>query len=165
MSRASIYQHFSNKEELFRALVAFHHDRSLQAAEAALNDKSLSLHEKTSELIEARVGYLNRLVWSSAHRIEARRVSIDLTSDLLHQSSKKYHSLVVGLLRSADKNGEIKLSILKLTPGIAASVLINGAQGQRYEFVSEVSLGVYKKQVRAFTKVFLSGLGYSGKLE
>ena len=109
VSRASLYQHFNSKEEIFRASVVAIHARSLRDAEAALKKEDLSLGDRVYGMIDARIGYFARVLDKSPHGQELERTSVDLTRDIIAGSTRDYVDLVTRLLQQANRAGEVNL--------------------------------------------------------
>ena len=161
VSRASLYQHFGSKEEVFRASVVELHDRSIQQTIEVLDTEGLSLEERLSAIIDARLGYFARLLDGSPHGRELERTSVKLTSDIIAQSTKEYVDKIASLLRAADRCGSIDLSVANVSAKTAANLLVNGVQGQRYGLDQSTTFSEFQKQSRRYIRIFLLGMAYT----
>lgn len=130
-SRRALYFYFSNKPEVFRAIVRFRNELGLTTGFAAgrklWSDGGNAL-EILAEIINIRYGDLRRIAHTSPHLVELNsevfRRCNDIVSDVAIYFESELAKLVLELQRD---------SLLHLRPGVTAEqlsqALANGARG------------------------------------
>jgi TetR/AcrR family transcriptional regulator len=109
MSRAAVYQHVKNKDDVFRRLSSrMYGAASAEAAAAAVADRPLAdrLHSVLSVKLELVLG----LTSASPHAEELLGASTRLNRDLFEDYARTMERLVTGVVAEARQSGEIQLS-------------------------------------------------------
>ncbi len=157
-SRASLYLHFANKEEIFRALCERVHGEALDAAEAALESEA-PLASRLEDALVAKVGRLLDVVADSPHGEEIVDESSRLCGDIVLASSERFQKRFATALAAAARAGEIHLSGAGLTAPSAAQLLRLAATGLKSEAGNAREV---RKRTRKLVRIFLAGLDAIG---
>jgi len=159
VSRASLYLHFANKEEIFRALAEKLHEHSLRSAEQHLMGEGAAAEgiatRVEAALLEQMLPFLE-IVAKSPHGSEIYDESSRLCGDLVLDYSKRFRELLTSAVAAAARSGEIDLEPLGLTAPSAAELLHLGGMGFKHAGPDVASV---EKRVRRFVRVFFAGLG------
>lgn len=128
ISRASLYLHFNNKEELFRA-------GSERAHATVMSEVETKLHSDGSviqRITEAMTGYLRGLleeISASPHGHELFNSNLNLSSDIAHASRERMSDLIAAALSEADRVGAIDLSVTGATSSELAGLIMSTVEG------------------------------------
>ena len=158
VSRASLYGHFENKEEIFRCLSAQLHDRSLADAESHLKGEAsigLDLASRISAALLARLAPFLEVVAESAHGSEIYDENNRLCGDLVLASSERFLGMLTASLNAAVRAGEIDLKAAGLTAPATAELIQLAATGLKQ---GARDLATVEKRVQSFVQVFFAGL-------
>ena len=128
ISRTGLYHHFRSKEDVFRAVVVGLHDFALAAAEAGAAREG-SLQDRLLRVLRAKLGWFYAQLAETRHGNEILDQSNRLCGDAIAKGARRYHRLVSGLLRAADRNKAIDLRASGLSIDAAATLIINSAYG------------------------------------
>ncbi len=156
VSRASLYKHFSSKEDVFRAWSNERHSQSQAETDAHLNNNTLNFEEKLFAVVDSRVGHMTRLLEDSGHYLDLLRATVDLCEDIIAHYSDEYVKRVAKLLKQGDREGHLDLSSTPLSAAELARMLIAGAEGQTQLFGLERPGA--QARIRQFVKFFLQSL-------
>jgi AcrR family transcriptional regulator len=154
VSRAALYLHFRNKEEIFRTLAAEQHDAALERARQALAAAG-SVEERIHRAFEEKNRDFIELVYGSPHGWELLDESSRLCGDLSADSQRRFVRLVAGVL-SSDLSAKSDLGA-----AAAAELLVCSANGLKG---TGVPFEEYRKRIGRLVRVFLAGLGSGGRL-
>ncbi len=157
VSRASLYSHFENKEEIFRTLSAQLQERSLEAAEARLKDEASTpdVSARVEAALLARLTPFLEVVAQSAHGSEIYDENSRLCGELVLASSERFLGMLTTAMAAAARSGEIDLKSAGLTAPAAAELIHLAATGLK----QSADVATLEKRVRGFVRVFLAGLG------
>lgn len=128
ISRASLYLHFSNKEDLFRAGSERAHATVMSEVEAGLNHEGPVIQR----VKEAMTSYLQGLMEEisvSPHGQELFDSNMALSSDITLASRERITTLVTTALDKATHDGEIQLEGIEATPQELATLILSTAEG------------------------------------
>jgi AcrR family transcriptional regulator len=114
MSRAALYLHFRNKDDLFRTLMDWHHGEALKAAEAAFTADRPFLARMEAALLDFTL-VLFGPVKESAHGQELFDANMALAGDTTAATSLRLRALMQSAVTQAVSNGEISLSATGLS--------------------------------------------------
>ncbi|HZR82311.1 MAG TPA: helix-turn-helix domain-containing protein [Candidatus Binatia bacterium] len=157
VSRAALYLHFRNKEEIFRSLSQALHEEALAGARAALAPDG-PLAARLAAALEAKNGRFLE-VGASPHGMELIDESSRLCGDVGAGAERRFLDLVADAFEGAERRGEIAATRVGLAPREAAELLVRSARGLKQPGTTGAA---YRKRVDAFLRVFLSGLGAVG---
>ena len=161
ISRASIYSHFENKEEVFRSLSASLHEQALGEAEVQL--KGTQSHSKTHIAVSARIASallskidpFHKVLTQSAHGSELADENNQRCGDLVRESQTRFQTMLTQALQTANRDGEIDLKSAKLKAPLAAELIYLGATGLKNGASDSATL---EKRIQNFVRVFLDGM-------
>ena len=153
LSRASLYLHFANKEEIFRGLVERVHTSALDAAERAL-EGDVPLASRLEDALVAKVGRLLDVVSESPHGEEIVDESSRTCGDIVLASSERFQKMLAKAMSTAVRAGELRLVGTGLSAPAAAEMLRLSATGLKYGAGDGRE---YRKRVRRLVRVFLAG--------
>ena len=154
LSRPSLYQHFSNKEEIFRALSERVHDEALDAVEEALKSDA-PLASRLEDALVAKVGRLLTIVADSPHGEEIVDESSRLCGDIVLRSSERFQTMLAAAIGAAARSGELSLAGSGMSAPAAAELLRLSAAGLKHEAANERD---YRRRARHLVRIFLAGL-------
>ncbi len=162
ISRASLYQYFSNKEDLYREFVLIPHQQSLDLTDELLKNDTLSFEEKLHKVIDSRIGFMSRLLQETPHASEMERIAKQLSGDILADYSQQYLKRVASLLKRANSDGLINLKASGLTAKNAAGILVFGADGQRNAIGPNFTESQFEDRMHRFVDLFLTAVAPKG---
>jgi AcrR family transcriptional regulator len=122
MSRAAVYLHFRNKDDLFRSLMQWHHGEALKAAEAAFASDKPFLVRLEAALMDFTM-VLFGPVKTSTHGQELFEANMALAGDTTAATSDRLRGLMENAVREAVSRGEISLSAAELSAATLADLL------------------------------------------
>jgi AcrR family transcriptional regulator len=128
VSRASLYTHFANKEEIFHSLSAGLHEEALAAAEQALKAEA-PLPRRVQAALEAKMGRFLDIMHGSPHGAELTDESSRLCGDLAASTDARLRKLLADALRAGARTGEIDLAAAGMNANSAAELLSLSATG------------------------------------
>jgi AcrR family transcriptional regulator len=156
ISRASLYSHFENKDEIFRCVSVSIHERALDKANRLLQDSEKNdLTERVANALLARHGPFQRAVVESQHGAELYDEYSRLCGEVVIQSQKRFESMLASTLRSAARTGEIDLKKNGLSAANAAELLNLSAAGLKR---GASDMKSFETRVRRLAKVLIAGL-------
>jgi AcrR family transcriptional regulator len=155
ISRAALYLHFANKEQLFRALVGELHARTLAEAAAAAEGAG-ALAERVTAVLIAKTGPFFDLLRGSEHAEEFVGENHRLCGDLSGDASAKHARLLARALTSAAAAGEIALR--GLSAADAAELLLATAEGIKDRGRTTLSPRGYRRRLAQGVRIVLAGL-------
>lgn len=161
ISRAALYLHFANKEDLFRALVGALHARTLaEATEAARRPGGIAT--RLTAVLVAKSGRFFDLLRASEHAEEFLDENHRLCGALSAETAAKHTRLLVRLLSEADRAGEIALAGAGLTAVHAAELLLDTAEGIKTRGRTTLSSRAYAERLQQAVEVVVAGLAQRG---
>ncbi len=159
VSRAALYLQFRNKEEIFRRLAEALHDEALAGAAAALSaDQPLA--ERLLAAVEAKTLRFVEIAYGSPHGNELLDESNRLCGDLAAAREGRFQELLTKVFRRAAQTREIDLEVIALSAAEAAELfarIVAGLKGPG------VTVAAYRERLAALVRIFVAGLGASGK--
>lgn len=157
ISRAALYLHFANKDDLFRALVASLHARTLGAAtDAASADGDLAA--RLTAVIVAKSGPILDLLRGSAYADEFLDENHRLCGALSADAAAKHARLVARMLSDADAAGEVSLGGGGPSAAQAAELLLATADGIKLRGRTTLSTATFRQRVAQAVRIVVAGL-------
>lgn len=98
ISRAALYLHFRNKEDIFRSIAAHFFEKAIADMTASLELPGLSAEEALRAAFAAKDGDLMELVFSSAHGDELLDTGFSVSADIVAEGEAKVQALLAGWL-------------------------------------------------------------------
>ncbi|HYB99879.1 MAG TPA: helix-turn-helix domain-containing protein [Candidatus Limnocylindrales bacterium] len=157
ISRAALYLHFANKEELFRALVEDLHARSLEDAIAASRADAPAV-ERLTGAICAKTARFFDLLRSSEHAQEFLDENHRLCGSISAAFALRHARLLARILASADAAGELSLAAAGVSAAQIAELLLDTAEGIKTRNLSVLSSAAYRKRLGDAVRLVLAGL-------
>jgi TetR/AcrR family transcriptional regulator len=128
LSRASVYVHFRNKEDVFRALARQVHEQGLAAAEAAAAAGG-PLADRLRALFTAKLTPVAALARSTPHAAELIDENDRVAGDVAAEFRKKLVHVVERLVAEATAAGEVASARTGLRPRAAAELVVDCVKG------------------------------------
>lgn len=122
MSRAALYLHFKNKDDLFRSLMTWHHGEALTAAEAAFSSNGPFVPRMENALTDFTMTIMTP-VKASPHGLELFEANLLLASDINAATSLRLRELIENAVKAAASRNEISLSATGLSAEALADLL------------------------------------------
>jgi len=155
VSRASLYQHFRNKEEIFRSLCAGLQEKALVLAEQALKGEA-PLAERVEAAIAGKVVAFLEVVEASPHGEELVGENSRLCADLAVRTEARFQRMLVETFRAGARSGEIDLGARRLSAPAAAELLRLSAYGLKHAGGGSDD---FRKRLHTLIDIFFAGLG------
>ncbi|MCW5890636.1 MAG: TetR/AcrR family transcriptional regulator [bacterium] len=128
LSRASVYVHFRNKEDVFRALARQLHTEGLAAAEsAAAADGPLAVRLRA--LFTAKLTPVATLARTSPHAAELLDENDRVAGDVAAEFRKRLVRVLARLVAAAIAAGEVDPARVGLSARGAAELIVDGVKG------------------------------------
>jgi len=106
MSRAALYIHFKNKEEIFQSLALKLHQQSLDVVSKTFEDKSISFKDRLSKAVLNKFE-VYEFVHQAPHGMELMAIGKEMAADMATDLEADYVNLLVSNLKKAEETGEI----------------------------------------------------------
>lgn len=155
MSRASVYQHVSNKDDAFRRLTTRLFDGALAAAQDAAAGEA-PLAERLHAALSVKVELVLQLVADSPHAEELLGAGSRLTSDLYDGFGTAMHELAAKTVSEARDRGEVEL--VDIDPAEVADLVIALTKGIEID-LNDAEL--VRRRLRLGTRLLIGGLDRS----
>jgi len=159
VSRATLYLHWSGKEELFRALVEQLHEEHVAEMEAVLDAGDLAFEDRLLAILEARFLRFVELTAASPHAAEIYDLHGRLCGDVARASQERSERILTRMLREAAARGEADLDRAGLSAARVAAVLFDCAHGAKGEDPSTATPQEFRARLRRTVRVLVAGLG------
>ncbi|MCG8589228.1 MAG: TetR/AcrR family transcriptional regulator [Proteobacteria bacterium] len=158
LSRTALYHHFSNKEEVFRALCEVLHERVVEAAEAAARGPG-SCAERVRGLLDARLGFFFDTLRASRHGFELLDENSRQCGDVSLEAAKRVHRILARVLRQGEQAREIDLAGVGLRPDTAATFLLRCGEGLAGHQRAVPTSAEYRKRLDQLVRIAFEGWG------
>lgn len=158
VSRATLYTHWSGKNQLFRALVDQLHKEHLEAMESSLVVREAGLEARLYALLEARFLRFVELTSGSPHAAELYDQHGRLCGDVARASHERSERLLARTLRDAAAAGDVDLERIGLTAARVAAVLLDCAHGAKGEDPSATTPEQFRERLHHAVRVLVRGL-------
>jgi AcrR family transcriptional regulator len=131
VSRRSLYNYFSSKEEAFRGVLRWRHaqeiDAGLEAGRYAIAE-GVSALDAIVAVFDARYGAARRDLERSPHALEINREAFRHAGDVMSDSAAVFHSRLGAFLEELAELGKLDLRS-SFSPLEVAELLADGARG------------------------------------
>lgn len=128
ISRAAVYLHFNNKEEVFRAGSIRAHRQVMNAVEAELS-RNMEVFERIEAALSAYFAGLLEEISASPHGSELFDANVELVGDVARQARQRLVQLIATALSEADHSGEIKLANIDASSEQLATLIFATVDG------------------------------------
>lgn len=157
ISRAALYLHFANKEELFRALVDDLHGRALAEATAAAGGPG-TLAERLTAVLVAKTARFFDLLRASEHAEEFLDENHRLCGELSAAFAAKHARLLGRMIAAAEAAGEISLVGAAPSAKAVAELLLDTAEGIKARHRTILSSDAYRRRLGDAVRIVVAGL-------
>jgi AcrR family transcriptional regulator len=157
VSRAALYLHFANKEDIFRAVSAQVHERSQQAAEAAARAPG-RVEERIAAVLDAKYGKFYEIIHDSPHVSELLEERNRLCGDVSETYRKRFLRMLRGVIEEAEAAGELELASAGLDAAEAAELFVDGAKGLEMSGAAPQNPTRYRRRVGRLVGLLAKGL-------
>lgn len=155
ISRAALYLHFRNKEDLFRALArSLMGEAHAAAVEAAA--RSAPVAQRLEAILDAKYGSIFERVYDSPHAAEILDENGRLCGEVLFDFRRRFLRVLRDALAAAEASGEIDLGAAGLDVGEAAELLVDCVKGIERGGASPAG---FRRRLGRLVRVFMGGLG------
>ncbi|MFU8883312.1 MAG: TetR/AcrR family transcriptional regulator [Rhodobacterales bacterium] len=110
MSRAALYLHYRNKEDIFRSLAQFYYDDAVAQVRAVLA-RDLPLQEALSQAFEAQTGQIFEALLSSPHGDELLDTKYASSADIAQAGAARLVAVYAGWLDQQASTGRATLAV------------------------------------------------------
>lgn len=157
ISRAALYLHFANKEDLFRALVGTLHARTLEESTIAARGAG-TLAERVTAVLMAKSGRFFELLRASPHAEEFLDENHRLCGELSAEAAVKHTRLLSRMLRAATGAGDLDLAAAGVSAESAAELLLDTAEGIKARGHATLSSEAYRRRLGDAVRIVLAGM-------
>jgi AcrR family transcriptional regulator len=157
ISRAALYLHFANKEQLFRALVTDLHARALTAATAAA-DAAGGLTERLTAVLLAKTARFFELLRASPHAEEFLDENHRQCGAISAAFAAKHARLLARVIADAAAAGEVSLSAPGVSATQLAELLLDTAEGIKARNQPSLSARAYERRLARAVRILIAGL-------
>jgi len=157
ISRAAVYLHFANKEDLFRALVDDLHARALADATAAARGDA-PLAERLTAAMAAKTSRFYDLLRASDHADEFLDENHRLCGDISTTFAAKHARLLGRMIATAAAAREIALAPIGASATQVAELLLDTAEGIKTRHRTILSADAYRRRLGDAVRILLAGL-------
>ncbi len=157
VSRAAVYLHFANKEELFRALVDDLHARALSEATAAARGDG-PLADRLTAVMVAKTARFFDLLRASDHAQEFLDENHRLCGEISTAFAAKHARLLARMIATAAAAGEISLATAGASATQVAELLLDTAEGIKTRNRTLLSADAYRRRLGDAVRIMLAGL-------
>ena len=154
-SRASIYSHFGNKEDVFRELSRRLHDERLAAMEAAASGTG-DVESRVFSMLDARFTPFVEITSGSPHGDELLDQNSRIGGEISREADERTIAILASALRTAARAGEIDLTAVGLSAPAAAHVVVDSAHGAKDD--TGTGAPEYRERLRAMVRVLVRGM-------
>lgn len=131
MSRAALYLHFRNKEDVFRSVSVRLHDEVMVQARAAFTQEGPVMARIEHALLAFVLGLLAPIA-ASEHGQELIDINMAVAADITGEAKQVLLALMTSALADADANGEIDLAAARTGAAELAETILAAADGLKH---------------------------------
>jgi AcrR family transcriptional regulator len=159
VSRATVYSYWSNKEELFRALVSQLHQNHVSAMRAVAEDPDLDIGSRITQLLRAQFIQFVELTATSPYAAELYDCHGTLCGDIARDAQQQAGKILSTALKRAVKAGQLDLTASGLTVAQLAGVLTDCAYGAKGEDPAAATPTDFATRLANSVRVIIAGAG------
>jgi TetR/AcrR family transcriptional regulator, transcriptional repressor for nem operon len=157
LTKGALYHHFTNKEELFKAVI----DKYLDIQLSNINDPNISLTAYIDKIISHAENILNSIISSSQKFITLNYLSLFIDAfrhypgfskekeSLIQNEIKKIEMIINNAIEKGEVRRDINTSVMamnffSLSMGMAANLIQNNSPKQAIEILREQLFELYR---------------------
>jgi AcrR family transcriptional regulator len=156
ISRAAVYLHFANKEELFRALVDDLHARALTDAVSAARAEGPVAERLTAAMVAKTARFFD-LLRASEHADEFLDENHRLCGEISATFAAKHAKLLGRMIAAAAADGELALAPRGASATQVAELLLDVAEGIKTRHRAILSSEAYRERLGNAVRIVLAG--------
>jgi TetR/AcrR family transcriptional regulator len=154
VSRPSLYQHFTGKEDVFRALSRRLHDQALTASGVAARGGG-PLAERLRAVLAPKLDLVLDIARESPHAAELLDENDRICGGIEQEFRAALVRLLANVFRAAARRGEVDLRGRGLSASDAAALAVDGVLGVERELAEP---DVQRRRLTQFATVLAAGL-------
>ena len=158
ISRAAVYLHFKNKEDIFRALAQQLQEQALAAAAAAAQETG-PIEVRLRRILEAKMASLFDVVYGSGHAAELLDESNRICGGVSAASRHRYVQLLTSVITAAVRHKELAPQRAGLSAAAEAEMIVQCAEGIKTTGGAALTPDLYRRRLDQFVRVVVAGLG------
>ena len=160
ISRASLYSYFKNKDEIFRSVSIWLHERAMADAEQCLMESwdRKNVSSKIVQVLLARHLSFHEEQFHSVHAEELQDEYSRLCGDVVVESNAKFQRLLADGLDVAVAESLIYVDLDDVKTAEVAEVLNLATAGLKR---GAVRPGLFEARVTRMVKIFVAGLSHA----
>jgi AcrR family transcriptional regulator len=156
ISRAAVYLHFANKEDLFRALVDDLHARALTEATQAARAEGPVAERLTAAMVAKTARFFD-LLRASEHADEFLDENHRLCGEISATFAAKHANLLGRMIAAAAADGELALATRGASATQVAELLLDVAEGIKTRHRAILSSAAYEERLGDAVRIVLAG--------
>ncbi len=157
MSRAALYLHFRNKDDVFRFGLQRLYGQALAVLTAALDGEG-GFGERLNAALSGYAGVILAPAQSSPHGADLFAAHDSLAGELVVENATAFQSVLAAAIRQAETRGEIDSKRLGATPEVLAQTLYGALDGIKTGVKVGGDAGLVAGQIGVLAKAFARGL-------
>ena len=158
VSRATLYQYWRSKEQLFRALVEYLHEDHLAAMQAVRDRPPGGPAESFAAILTARFGRFVELTSTSDNAEELYDVHDRVCGDIAAAAEQRGMRLVAELVQQNVDSREIDLTAASLDVDEAASLLLSCAHAAKGTNAARATPAEFSHRLNQLMRLVVNGL-------
>ena len=159
ISRAAVYLHFKNKEDVFRALSEELQNAHLERAEEIAGEQA-PIADRLRRVLREKLGVFTEIVAGSPHGAELLDENSRVCGDISLAAHRRFVRLIAGMVAEADATGDLSLDRAGVKPAVAAELAYDWLRG-----VECAGLSAAASQRRMDQAALLLVIGLGGTAE
>ena len=158
ISRTGVYHHFSNKEEVFQAMVERCHEITHRQALEVLSSDA-PLEDRLLASMDIKLGFFFRTAMSTRHGKHVLSMGYRIGSEVTRVWTGRFLDAMTEAFEKAAANGEIDLSRIGASARTAAGFMLLNAEGQQGPVNAPPASERYSLRLRRLVRMTLLALG------
>lgn len=151
MSRPALYQHYRNKEDIFRSLAARHYDEAARAVAAALAGEG-AVTDQLGAALAAQGGALAEAMLSSPHGLELLDAGSTVAVDIVATGEARLRDIYADWMKREAAAGRMALPADPVAVADTITVALKGLKSAGTDFAT------YRARVRVLAALIGAGL-------
>lgn len=157
MSRAALYLHYRNKEDIFRSLAQFYYDDAVTQVEAVLS-RDLPLQDALEQAFAAQAGQIFEVLLSSPHGDELLDTKYASSADIAQAGEARLVAVYADWLRLQAASGRITLEAASGDAAALAGTMMAALHGLKSPMPTAVE---YRAASQRLARLFSRALAVS----
>ncbi|WP_242126600.1 TetR/AcrR family transcriptional regulator [Sphingobium sp. Sx8-8] len=161
VAKATLYLHFSGKEEMFREMIA-RFQRFQEERCAAAEAMDAPVEARVIALIDAAYGTTLEWFENTAHIEELRTVAVQEIALPVDESARQLGRRLARMIERAEDAGELRPPAVGRSPQEVARVLLFAAYGAKH--ATDATLAGFRAALPGIVRLILGGLILDGPI-